>query len=87
MLTFSEPAGAWVPVAFRSVDLDVPVVEYRPFRDFSEHQATSLLVQLGLGVDIPTAVELLPPATGTPPKLGNVWSARVKLLFDWRRYL
>ncbi len=87
MLAWSEEAATWLPVAFRSVDLDVPVVEYRPFRDFSEHQATSLLVQVGLGVDIPTGVELLPPSTGTPPKLGNVWSARVKLLFDWRRYL
>ena len=87
MLAFSEEAGTWMPVAFRSVDLDVPVVEYRPFRDFSEHQATSLLVQLGVGVDMPTGVELLPPATGTPPKLVNVWSARVRLLFDWRRYL
>jgi hypothetical protein len=87
MLAYSEESGTWLPVAFRSVDLDVPVVEYRPFRDFSEHQATSLLVQLGLGVDIPTGVELLPPATGTPPKLGKVWSARVRFLFDWRRYL
>lgn len=87
MLAFSEEAGTWVPVALRSVDLDVPVVEYRPFRDFSEHQATSLLVQLGFGVDLPTGAALLPPATGTPPKLGKVWSARVKLLFDWRRYL
>lgn len=87
MLAYSDESGAWLPVAFRSIDLDVPVVEYRPFRDFSEHQATSLLVQLGVGVDIPTAVEALPPATGAPPVLEKVWSVRVKLLFDWRRYL
>jgi len=87
MLTLADDGATWVPIAFRSIEFDVPVVEYRPFRDFSEHQATSLLVQLGLGVEIPTGVELLPPATGSAPTLEKVWSARVKLLFDWRRYL
>ncbi len=87
MLAWSGESGAWVPVSFRSIDLDIPVVEYRPFRDFSTRQATSLLVQLGVGVDIPTRVDVLPPATGPAPKLGNVYSARIRLLFDWRRYL
>lgn len=87
MLARSDDGQSWVPIAFKSVEFDVPVIEYRPFRDYSEHQATSLLVQFGLGVEIPTGVELLPPATGAPPTLDKVWSARVKLLFDWRRYL
>ncbi len=49
MLTWSSEAGTWIPISLRSIDLDIPVVEYRPFRDFSAHQATSLLVQLGVG--------------------------------------
>lgn len=87
MLTWSSDAGTWVPISLRSIDLDIPVVEYRPFRDFSALQATSLLVQLGVGIDIPTRVDVLPPSTAAPPSLGNVTSARVKFLFDWRRYL
>jgi hypothetical protein len=86
ILNYAPDTGAVVPIAFKSIDLDIPIVEYRPFRDFATRQASSLLFQIGMGVEFPKNVEVVPPATGAAPHLGNLYSARVKVLFDWRRY-
>ncbi len=84
--TSNTDTGAVVPIAFKSIDLDIPIVEYRPFRDFATRQASSLLFQIGFGIEVPKNVEVVPPGEGAAPHLGNLYSARVKVLFDWRRY-
>jgi hypothetical protein len=86
LLNYDASTGTVVPIAFKSIDFDIPVVEYRPFRDFATRQASSLLFQIGFGVEVPKGVEVLPPGTGPAPDLGNQYSFRVKVLFDWRRY-
>jgi hypothetical protein len=86
LLNYDAATNKVVPLAFKSVDYDVPVIEYRPFRDFATRQASSLLFQIGFGIEVPNSVEVVSPGVGPTPPLGNLYSARVKVLFDWRRY-
>jgi hypothetical protein len=86
LLNYDAATDKIVPISFKSIDYDIPVVEYRPFRDFATRQASSLLFQIGFGIEVPKNVEVVPPGEGAAPHLGNLYSARVKVLFDWRRY-
>jgi hypothetical protein len=86
MLNYDTATNKVVPIAFKSIDYDIPVVEYRPFRDFATRQASSLLFQIGFGIEVPKSVEVVAPGEGPAPHLGNLYSARVKVLFDWRQY-
>lgn len=75
-----------VPISLRSVDVELPVLEIRPFRDFSAQQTSALLVQIGAGADFPTKVTVLYPSTAPKPDLSPSYYGYFKLLFDWRRY-
>ncbi len=87
-----NPAGtpgtvsALVPVSVRSIEIDAPVVEVRPFRDFATTQAASLVIQLGVTADIPTSVTVIPPSTAPAPDLKTGYSGYLRIAFDWRRY-
>ena len=82
-----SPGGAvLVPISLRSIDVEAPVLEIRPFRDFSTHQTTALLLQLGVGADFPTKVTVLPPSEAEKPDLSPSYYGYVKIVFDWRRY-
>jgi len=70
----------------RSVQLEFPVLEYRPFRSFSLDQTSSLVVQLYGSVDIPTGVSNVYPPGYPAPELRSVWQAGVRVAFDWRYY-
>jgi hypothetical protein len=70
----------------RSVQLEFPVMEYRPFRSFSLDQTSSLVVQLFGSVDIPTSVSNIFPPGNPEPELQSVWQFGVRVAFDWRQY-
>jgi hypothetical protein len=74
-------------VNIRSIQIEAPLVEYRPFRTFSMNQSSSLVVQLYGGVDIPTKVSVAAPAGAPTPDVRNNWFAGVRVAFDWRYYL
>jgi hypothetical protein len=86
-LTTSESgAQKLVPVSLRSIDFDLPIVEIRPYRGFSENQTSALLFQIGAGADVPQKVTALYPP-GTPaPDLKTSYYGYVRVFFDWRRY-
>lgn len=89
LLVVEEPPGGsavLVPISLRSVDFELPILEVRPFRDFSAHQTSALVFQLGAGADFPTKITVLPPSTAPKPDLSPSWYGYVKLSFDWRRY-
>jgi hypothetical protein len=73
-------------VAVRSIKLDFPVLEYRPFRTFSTDQSSSLTIQLGAGVDFPTVTHAISPVNLTVPDLSPIWTVGVRMVFDWRYY-
>jgi len=73
-------------IGIRSIALDFPVVEYRPFRTFSMDQSSSLVVQLNTGLDIPSSVRVVQPTGAPEPDLKPVWYIGVRMAFDWRYY-
>jgi hypothetical protein len=74
-------------VVLRSIALEFPVLEYRPFRTFSMDQSSSLVAQLYGGVDIPTKVGVVAPEGAPEPDLRSNWFLGLRFAFDWRYYL
>jgi hypothetical protein len=74
-------------VSLRSIQLEFPVLEYRPFRTFSMNQSSSMVVQFYGGVDIPTKVSVVAPAGAQEPSVRNNWFVGLRVAFDWRYYL
>jgi hypothetical protein len=70
----------------RSVSLQVPLVEYRPFRTFSRRQSASFLFQLYGGVDIPGKATILYEPEAVPLNLKPIWLFGIRMAFDWRFY-
>jgi hypothetical protein len=75
-----------VPVSVKSLEIDFPILEHRPFRDFATRQAFTFLVQAGLGMSVPTHVDVLLPDLPAPA-LNKSYFGYIRLSFDWRRYL
>jgi hypothetical protein len=78
--------GQAVLADMRSVQLDFPFLEYRPFRSFSLDQTSSLVVQLFASVDIPTSLTNIYPPGEPVPDTRSVWQFGVRVAFDWRYY-
>lgn len=74
-------------VTYKSVQLDFPIVEYRPFRTFSLDQSSSLCFKLSFGVDFPYDEEIILPEGAMLPELKAVWNIGLTMEFDWRYYL
>jgi len=82
----AAPGGAPRVVDFKSTFLDLPILEYRPYRAFSSNQSSSLIFQLFAGADIPHSERVVSPAGAAPVDLDVVWSLGLRLVFDWRYY-
>jgi hypothetical protein len=74
-------------VALNSIQVELPVLEYRLFRTFSTDQSSGLTIQPYIGFDTPTDSSVISPAGAPNPKLRTVVTAGVRVVFDWRRYL
>jgi hypothetical protein len=75
-------------VGFSSLYIDVPFLEYKPFRSFASSQSSGLIVQLFAGFDIPTS-SLVYRADGTTspgPQLSTIVHAGLRFIFNWRYY-
>jgi hypothetical protein len=73
-------------ISMRSTQLEFPFLEYRPFRNFSLNQSTSIVLQFNAGVDIPGKVTMLDPADAPVKTLKTIWFMGVRVYFDWRYY-
>jgi len=74
-------------INYKSVQLDFPVLEYRPFRTFSLDQSSSLCFLLSFGVDFPYDEQVVLPEEAVLPDLKAVWNIGLTMEFDWRYYL
>lgn len=83
----NSTTGGAMLIGLRTIQVDLPLVEYRPFRTFSADQASSLVLQLHVGMDFPTRVEVIEPAGAPEPDLEPVGYLGLRLAFDWRNYL
>ena len=87
LLTPGEPPGAGPRVVkYESLYLDVPILEYRPYRAFDTTQTSALIVQLFAGVDIPNNENVAYPSSAPSVDLDPVYSIGLRIVFDWRRY-
>ena len=78
--------GSISQYTYRSWQLDVPIVEYRPFRTFATNQALTVALQLGFGVDFPNNAHLTNPPGAPGPDLGTSWFVYLRLACDARYY-
>jgi hypothetical protein len=80
------PGGLGRAVTFKSTSIELPILEYRPYRSFSTNQSSSVLVQLFAAADVPRGAQVRFPVGAPPPELRTVWSLGLRLIFDWRYY-
>lgn len=80
------PANATL-VALRSLQVELPILEYRPFRSFALDQSSSLLIQFYAGFDTPLQSSVVSPEGAPKPGLRTVGLGGIRVVFDWRYYL
>lgn len=73
-------------VQYKSTQIDIPILEYRPFRTFSLDQSSSLVAQLNFGVDIPHSQSVVIPQNAAIPELKTIYYLALRIAFDWRYY-
>jgi hypothetical protein len=81
-----EPINATL-VAIRSMQVELPILEYRPFRTFSLNQSSSLAMQLYTGFDTPIRSSVVFPEGAPKPHLRTIGLGGIRVVFDWRYYL
>ena len=82
----ATPGGSARVVDYKSIYLELPVIEYRPFRAFSSNQSSAVLFQVFAGVNIPTSASVVTPAGAPGVSLDTVWTGGLRVVFDWRYY-
>lgn len=86
LLTPGVPPTNEALVAVKSLQVDLPFLEYRPFRTFSRNQTSNVVLQGYIGFDKPTESPTISPV-GAPPPLHTIVLTGIRLAFDWRYYL
>jgi hypothetical protein len=74
-------------VTLRSMQVELPILEYRPFRSFALDQSSSLVIQFYGGFDTPLQSSVVFPEDAPQPGLRTVGLGGIRVVFDWRYYL
>lgn len=85
--TAGIPPNNITQIHLRSVRLDFPILEYRPFRTFSENQSSGLTFQFFSGFDMPNSPSVVEPIGAPLPGLHTVVTGGLRMVFDWRHYV
>jgi hypothetical protein len=90
--TFQIPTPGIPPtnttqIHLRSIGFDFPILEYRPFRTFSQKQSSGLAFQLFTGFDKPNGASVVAPLGAPKPDLHTIVTGGVRMVFDWRHYV
>jgi hypothetical protein len=80
------PGGIARTVNFKSISYELPILEYRPYRAFSNNQSSSIVFQLFAGVDVPYDYSVSLPVGAPPVDLEKVYFLGLRMVFDWRYY-
>jgi len=86
-LTPGVPPIGQTLVAVKSLQVDFPFLEYRPFRTFSRNQSSDVVVQPYIGFDEPTESVVISPAGAPKPALHTILVTGIRVAFDWRYYV
>lgn len=82
-----DTPGSLRIIGFKSTYVDLPILEYRPYRAFDSTQSSAAIFQLYAGIDEPRGERVVAPAGAPPVRFDRVYSLGVRIIFDWRRYL
>lgn len=74
-------------VELQTLELEFPIVEYRPFHEFAMREAFTMAVQLGYAADIPTSLKILNMPDIPKPDLSPAHLVTLRIVFDVRHYL
>jgi hypothetical protein len=80
------PGGIGRILSYKSFSLDMPILEYRPYRSYSGNQSATILLQLYGSVDIPSDVSVAAPEGAPAVDMRPIYSLGLRMLFDWRYY-
>ena len=73
-------------VEFKSINFDLPILEYRPYRAFDTQQSSAVLIQLFAGIEVPQSSTVTWPPGAPGVSLETIYSIGLRMIFDWRRY-
>jgi hypothetical protein len=73
-------------VSFKSINFDLPILEFRPYRAFDTKQSSAVLLQFFAAADVPQSATVTWPPGAPGVKLDTIYSLGLRLIFDWRRY-
>jgi hypothetical protein len=82
----ASPGGPGRVVNYKSLFLDFPILEYRPYRAFSSNQSSEVAFQLFAGMDFPYGESVTNPPGAPSVDLSTVYSLGLRMVFDWRYY-
>jgi hypothetical protein len=78
--------GSYTAVALRSIKRDIPLVEYRSFREYGTRFSFAAFLQFGLGIDQPMSAEVVFRPDAPLPPLKTRYFGFLRIFFDGRRY-
>lgn len=74
-------------INLRSIRFDFPILEYRPFRTFSQNQSSGLAFQVFAGFDKPNSVSVVQPVGAPKASVHTIVTGGIRMVFDWRHYV
>lgn len=81
-----DTPGSLRIIGFKSTYVDLPILEYRPYRAFDQTQSSAAIFQLYAGIDEPHSERVIAPEGASVIRFDRVYSLGVRIIFDWRRY-
>jgi hypothetical protein len=81
------PPSNTTQIHLRSIRFDFPILEYRPFRRFSQNQSSGLAFQFFTGFDKPNGASVVEPVGAPRPSLHTIVTGGLRMVFDWRHYV
>jgi hypothetical protein len=69
---------------FPALQVELPILEYRPFRSCALDQSSRLLMQCYAGFDTPLQSSVVAPEGATTPGLRTIGFGGIRVVFDWR---
>ena len=74
-------------ITLRSIQVEIPILDYRIFRNFSLDQSSGLTIQPYVGFDQPVGSSVVSPTGAPRPHLHTIVTGGIRVVFDWRHYV
>jgi hypothetical protein len=85
--TFADDTTEYGVVSQKSMAIDLPVIEWTPFRAFATQLTFAACLQLGFGFEVPLAVKVLYPEDRGSVSVPLAWNVFLRIQFDARYFV